>query len=225
MKANGILLSTIAFYTFILLPLAPLHAQEGSDPAPDTIAPSIRHEPPHQAVIAGSPFVIEAVVTDNFEVEEVTLYYRVKGAETYSPIRMEPVNEDLFSVTLPSQEVTTGQIEYYIEATDPSGNISFRGFSFTPLSVAIVAVAPQKEAATLSDSDKAALDRISLHSEPPSPPWYKKWWVWTIVGATVIAGGVAAVSAGHRGGGGDAGKGGGVPPTGSVAIIGPAVGQ
>jgi tetratricopeptide (TPR) repeat protein len=37
---------------------------------------------------------------------------------------------------------------------------------------------------------------------PASTPWFKRWWVWTIVGAVAIGGGAAAY-AGTRGGGGD----------------------
>ncbi|NKE69293.1 hypothetical protein [Candidatus Manganitrophus noduliformans] len=224
MKPNGILLPIVALYAFVLLPLSPLFAEEGGDPASDTIAPSIRHEPPDQAVVAGLPFVLQAVITDNVGVEEVTLYYRLKGTEEYSPLQMKRVSQDLFAVALPSQEVSSGQIEYYIQTNDPSGNISFRGFSFTPLTVAIVAAPPLRQDAAPSEPSSAALERITLRREDASPPWYKKWWVWTIVGAAVIAGGVAV--AGHGGTDGrDDGEGGGAPTTGSVAIVGPAVGQ
>jgi len=37
---------------------------------------------------------------------------------------------------------------------------------------------------------------------PAATPWFKRWWVWTIVGAVAIGGG-AAVYAGTRGSGGD----------------------
>lgn len=45
-------------------------------------------------------------------------------------------------------------------------------------------------------------------------PYYKKWWVWTIIG--VVVAGAAAGTALAMGGGNDSG------PTGSVTITGPA---
>jgi hypothetical protein len=54
-------------------------------------------------------------------------------------------------------------------------------------------------------------------------PWYKKWWVWTIVGAVVTGVVIAAGGSGSGGGGGDGNDGGNgeTPTTGSIDISGP----
>src|SRR3569832_1316904 len=116
MNRKGVLLSFVAFYTFIFLPLTPLFAQEANDPAPDVVAPYIQHAPSDQAALAGLPLAILAVITDNVGVQEVILYYRPKGAEEYTRLQMEDIGEDLFSATLFFSDVTIPQIEYYIQA-------------------------------------------------------------------------------------------------------------
>jgi hypothetical protein len=224
MKQKAILLSFIAIHTFLLSPLTPLFAQGREDSSPpDLIAPHIQHEPSVKAAVAGEPLAIEAIITDDVRVEEVLLHYRLEGSEEYAPIRMESAGETLYSAILPREEVTPPRIEYYIQATDPAGNIALRGLSFTPLSVSVVSVPVEPETAPAAVAEGAALERITLRTEDPPPPrWYKKWWVWTIVGAAVIAGGMAAAG-GREDGGGE--KGGpssaGGPTGGSVAITGP----
>lgn len=224
MKQKAILLSFVAFYAFLLPPLTPLFAQgmEDSSP-PDLISPHIQHEPSTNAAVAGEPLAIEAVITDDVRVEEVFLYYRPEGSEEYAHIPMESSGAALYSAILPREEVTPPQMEYYIQATDPAGNIALRGFSFTPLAVSVLSVPLEPETAPAAVAESAALERITLRTEdPPPPPWYKKWWVWTIVGAAVIAGGVAAAGGGDDGGG-EKGEtpSAGAPTGGSVAITGP----
>ena len=51
-------------------------------------------------------------------------------------------------------------------AQDVAGNVSFEGTSLAPLT-------------------------IQVRQSPVYKPWYKKWWVWAIVGVVVAGGGTA----------------------------------
>ena len=210
-----------AFFTFILLPLSPLWAQELKFPEDiDLMAPTIQHEPPAQASPAEEKLLIEATITDNVAVEETTLFYRPLGYPEYSSINMELIANHLYSAAIPREEVQEPGIEYYIQASDEAGNMVMRGFSFSPLIVTVTPALPgveeKKDQAIAGIEEPQESFRLATE-EPAVKPWYKKWWVWTLV--AVVIGGAAAAS----GGGGGGGEGAGAPTltTGSATISGP----
>ncbi|MFA6472039.1 MAG: hypothetical protein WCU00_08365 [Candidatus Latescibacterota bacterium] len=74
----------------------------------------------HTAVKTAEPdksLVITATVTDDIEVENVILFYRKPGETDYQPITMSP-EDTIFTAEIPSDQVTTTGIQYYLEATD-----------------------------------------------------------------------------------------------------------
>lgn len=151
----------------------------------DHIAPQIRHEAPARAVPGRQPLTVDAIVTDNVGVQRVTLYYRPVGSTDYRQIDMVPTAGDRYAGVVDASEVVDPGLEYYIQAADDAGNTALRGFSFSPLMVAVGAAAPGPALAG---------------AEGPKP-WYKKPVVWAIVGGVVIA----AAAAGGGGGGSSAG--------------------
>jgi hypothetical protein len=222
MKKRAFFLSVIAFYTFLLLPLGPLLAQELKlPPGRDIIPPEIQHEPSSEAAFAEKPLQIQATITDNVAIKEVTLYYRIAGALVYSSVNMERVEENLYSTTIPQSDVAIPGIEYYIQVSDPAGNVGMEGLSFSPLVVSVIqAPAPDKEEEkTFTETIFPPEEKeVALKSEPSlEKPWYKKWWVWAIAGAVVV--GAAAAGGGGGGGGGD--KGAGAPTSGTATVSGP----
>ena len=68
--------------TFVLLLV------EGYGQQADYIKPNILHSPV-TGIFEGQSITIEAVVTDNQEVEDVILYYRNRGEEYYKYLSME----------------------------------------------------------------------------------------------------------------------------------------
>lgn len=218
MKNKALLLSLIAFYTFVLIPTAPLWAQTRKPS--DLTAPVIQHEPPTQAFRSGESVNIQATITDNSEIKEATLFYRPIGNDEYSSINMEKQPQGDYSVSIPKDDITEPGIEYYIQAADQAGNIALRGFSFSPLTLTVTPATPDKkpsEEAFTENVFPAEEKQTALKTDAsPEKPWYKKWWVWAIAGAVVI-GAAAAGGGGGGGGGGGAGS----PSTGSATVTGP----
>jgi hypothetical protein len=85
----------------------------------DSIAPSITHTPVTSGT-KGYPVKFTAVVTDDHSgVSVVDLYYKQATDTSYSKVAMT-VQDDTYSVELPSDYVTEDGLEYYIKAEDSS---------------------------------------------------------------------------------------------------------
>jgi hypothetical protein len=196
-------------------------AQElGLSPDADRTAPTIQHDPPGQSFHAGKDLIIQATITDNAAVKEATLFYRPEGNTEYLRVNMNPIGNNIYTAAIPQKDVVEPGIEYYIQSSDKACNIAMRGFAFSPLVIAVAPVLPpsggEKKEPVVAIPPSTPADELGLKTEEPATPaWYKKWWVWTIVGAVVIVGAVAA------GGGGGGGGGGGETSTSSVTISGP----
>jgi len=209
MKKPALLLVVTAFYTFVLLPLAPvLWAQEAEDGLPldlDIIAPLIEHQFPMEAAPANTPLPVKAKITDDSGVKRATLFYRRQSDKkdgSYTGIAMQLTEQNLYIGIIPGEAVVEPGLEYYIQATDEAGNTVYQyGPSSLPLTVMV-------------DSKMAPIPPLLTTGKADTEKrWYQKWWVWTIVGAV-------AVGAAASGGGG----GGGEPEpqsTSSVTISGP----
>jgi len=157
------------------------------DTGADHIAPQIQHQPPARAVPGRQPLTLDAIVTDNVGVDKVTLYFRPVGATDYRELDMVRTTGDRFAGVIDAREVVDPGIEYYIQAADGAGNTALRGFSFSPLMVAVGKAAPAPDLAEAGEGAEGVR------------PWYKKPVVWAIVGGVVIA---AAAAGGGGGGGG-----------------------
>lgn len=224
MKKNAILLIVISLYTFIFMPAIPVIAQELQLPKDsDRTPPIVKHEPQVATAPSGSTLVIEATVTDNIVVKEVTLYYRVMGNNEYFSIHMSPLMGDTYSATIPSADVLEPGLEYYIQASDKAGNIVLRGFSFSPLSVSVapVLLPIDRPAEKFMDKETPSVEvkpvkKPLLKTEAKPKAWYQNWVVWAVAGGVVV---VAAAAGGGGGGGGDTG--GGASDTGSISVSGP----
>lgn len=223
MRHRAITLLWVTFYTFLLTPLSPLWAQLAVPAAENGVAPpTIQHQPFAQAVVAGAPLFIEAVIAADASVEGTVLYRQI-GGSAYTSLRMRNQGEGRFTAKIPEKEVAPPGIEYFIQATDAFGNMTTYGqplppgvFKLVPLTALVQPLAPP--------ADPALSERLFPSEPPPAEkaassgnPWYKKWWVWAIVGS--VAAGVAAASKGHGGEGGTTGA--GAPATGSLTISGP----
>lgn len=216
-KNKALLLFVFSFYTFLFLPLAPLWAQALKMPAnSDLVAPSIQHDPPTEKIAPGEPVSIQATVTDNNTIKEVLLFYRVQGEDEYLSINMQPKGPTSYTTLIPKEEIRAPGLEYYIQASDQAGNVALRGFSFSPLSVAVAPKAAPNETFTKNVFPKDEKETALKTEVSEGKPWYKKWWVWAIAGVVVVA----AAAGGGGGGGGGGGAGG--PATGSASVSSPA---
>lgn len=102
--------------------------------AKDTMAPNIYHDGVHSA-FTGSKLIISATANDNLQIDKVELFYRVTGTESWRAVTMTAVN-DRYSAVIPSSDVTTDGLEYYIRAFD-GVNYAYKGTAEQPYAIAV----------------------------------------------------------------------------------------
>lgn len=102
--------------------------------AKDTMAPNIYHDGVYSA-FTGSKLIISATANDNLQIDKVELFYRVTGTESWRAVTMTAVN-DRYSAVIPSSEVTTAGLEYYIRAFDGM-NYAYKGTAEQPYAIAV----------------------------------------------------------------------------------------
>ncbi len=210
--AQKALVFLLAVY-ITLLPVA--QAQQGKDVTP----PVIKHQPLSEALPLGEPLSISSTVTDDVGVGQVLLFYRTKGRSAYQRAPMRRIGTtSIYMVTL--RGVREPGLEYYIQATDLTGNILLEGYDFAPLFVAVAepgaapaaaetpqapAAAPAAAQAPPASATTAAAAKTTSEGSGATK------WLW--IGLGVLAVGAVA-SGGGGGGGGD--------NTGDVVIRAPA---
>lgn len=124
-----------------------LSADQLALPSPDLIAPQVEHETITEPATPGESHKFSAKVTDNVAVQSVTLFYRTVGAKSYKRKPMVKQGGDIYTATLSGDDMQAPGIEYYIQATDTSGNNLLHGYSFSPLVVNVsgAAAAPARK--------------------------------------------------------------------------------
>ena len=203
MKLRRMMLVALLSVFFVLFPV--VQAAELALPSGDLIAPAIKHTPIEKDIYAGQQVDIKATVTDNVGVKNVTLFYRDANAVEFKRLKM---NRDLDSFVYTTQLTATDSagLEYYIQATDLAGNTLLFGYSFSPLTIAVVPAAMDAIATDNSNTTVATSVKVGEEKSGISK------WVWIGLGV-VVAG--AALSG--DGGGNDPEP----PPTGTLTISGP----
>lgn len=89
-----------------------------SIPVSDTHSPIISHIPVGSSM-ANIPIRIEAIITDNGEIAEATLFYGDEGSQDYQSINMSN-SYDTYFAEIPAEFITTNGIKYHITASDGS---------------------------------------------------------------------------------------------------------
>ena len=102
--------------------------------AKDTMAPNIYHDGVYSA-FTGSKLIISATANDNLQIDKVELFYRVTGTESWRVVTMTAVN-DRYSAVIPSSDVTTDGLEYYIRAFD-GVNYAYKGTAEQPYAITV----------------------------------------------------------------------------------------
>lgn len=102
--------------------------------AKDTMAPNIYHDGVYSA-FTGSKLIISATANDNLQIDKVELFYRVTGTENWRAVTMTAVN-DRYSAVIPSSDVTTDGLEYYIRAFD-GVNYAYKGTAEQPYAITV----------------------------------------------------------------------------------------
>ena len=100
----------------------------------DTMAPNIYHSPVKTAY-TGSNLLVSATVTDNLQVSNVKLYYRVLGTDEWKSTSMNALNSRYTGI-IPSEFITEEGIEYYIDAYDGISH-AYKGSAEIPYQVVV----------------------------------------------------------------------------------------
>ncbi len=108
----------------------------------DSMAPDVYHTPISIAYL-GFNLMVSATVTDNVGAQSVTLYYRVKGADTFQETLMQASNSK-YSAMIPAASITSEGLEYYIDAFDGI-NHTYSGSSVSPHQVIVQSKVSENE--------------------------------------------------------------------------------
>lgn len=114
-----------------ILPATSAHAQSAADSEP----PVIDFEAVSEGY-AGDSQVFTATVSDDTNVEVVTLYYRFSEDALYANRIMSPLGSSgIYTTTIETDVAPAGttSIQYYMEALDSAGNRTLQGFAFDPI--------------------------------------------------------------------------------------------
>jgi len=188
--------------------VAPLFAEQlgpTADNAGGTIdlePPVIAHDPISGSLKANQPLVLQVRITDDHGVFSATLFYRNSGAKEFRSLamRLSETDNDVYVIEIPGQDISPPKLEYYIQATDVSGNTVLRGGRLFPLSAAVesdfIPLAGTTAVAATTDDSKG----LKLNDQSKS----KYTWAWIAGGA--LLGALVAINNGKD-------DGGGTPPT------------
>lgn len=148
--------------------------------AADFSAPVIRLSLDRGAPKDGEPLAVAATVTDDQQVQQVLLRYRVSGSQSkFSSVAMKKRGSaQIYTATVPVESLKAPGIEYFVEARDEVGNVSQEPFPTHPRVVMIQG----KESALASGNMK---------------------WLWVVAGALAV--GALAGGGGGSSSGGDVG--------------------
>jgi len=163
----------------------------------DVAAPVISHSVAESAGLAGDAQTITAMVTDNDQVQSVTLFHRKDSNHVFNQTAMSAGEQNTWLATIDTA-TTDVQIEYYLTATDVQGNRVQKGTADMPLSMELLAPESTLAASDVGPGVPVAptpaitdADLATTSSQRPN---------WLLIGLGVLALGVLA---GAAGGGGD----------------------
>ncbi len=142
-------------------------------------------------------------VTDDQSVASVKMYFRYSSNDSYTEVDLEPMESDseLYLASIPTVDIDSNLIQYYLIAEDAAGNLVQRGYSFSPLTLSLRA--PASANSDSQNTQTSSSRRTILY----------------VLGA-IAAGAVVAAAASAGGGGGDSGDSGGCGAEGCVLTIG-----
>lgn len=101
----------------------------------DTEAPVVIHRQAESPGVAGELQTFLARVSDDYEVASVTLFYRQSPVGEFQQIPMRMLLDSLgeYMIAIETDQSEYPGLQYYIEASDTSGNTASRGFSYAPI--------------------------------------------------------------------------------------------
>lgn len=165
----------------------------------------------------GQTLTITATVKDDRALDFVTLHHRSGEAGGFTAEQMQQTTANRFETTVIPQNKAADLFQYYIEASDTSGNLTYNGYAFNPRTWQI-STSSELNTTQRSNSDSDTTSTPGIETNPPfeyasvsASGNRTLYTVLGVLGAVVVAGVLANLDD-------DNGKGG----DGSVTFIGPA---
>lgn len=98
----------------------------------------IDHAPFTRVQRRGAPLVIEARITSPAGIRKAAVFCRAAGGGDFTALAMEAVEESRYVAVVPDWMTAGSGLEYYITATDESGQSTSQGFVGFPLVVRLM---------------------------------------------------------------------------------------
>lgn len=162
----------------------------------DITAPSISHEVPQSAGVAGQVQSVSALITDNVAVKRATVHYIRSGAEQFRQADMTPDISATTWVTTIDTEPADEYVLYYVVAEDQEGNRIQKGGQDNPLKLKLTA---EKNISVSVSSKSQGSNTTQTDNKNPLSQVEPKW---ILIGLGVV---VAGLLLGSSGGGGSDG--------------------
>jgi len=147
----------------------------------DNLPPSLEERKIETPLRYHEPASLAVRALDDHRVQVVQVFLRKKGESTYDFYPMAEREHGWYEAEIPAHATDGEGVEYYILAADAAGNATMKGNAAFPL-------------------------YLEVEPGPASKPWYKKWWVWAIIGAAAGAGAALGVTLSGGGSGSDGGN-------------------
>ncbi len=127
-------------------------AAEAKAVAVDSEPPTLTHQPLKMSTDVA--LAIKAVAVDNSGKPSVAIGYRKAQDKAYIVENMTAGEKNSFTFNIPAAILRADAVEYYLEASDPSGNKVFSGKPETPHAVTIERVLPYYEGMVIDRKTK-----------------------------------------------------------------------
>ncbi|MGI9296183.1 MAG: hypothetical protein ACR2PS_19540 [Pseudomonadales bacterium] len=189
-KSNKTLSATMALCLAVVqclmfFPASAMAQDQGYDYEPPLIEPEVV-----DLAEANYRQTFIASVVDDVELASVTLFYRFVGEVTYQRISMGQVSRSSSYIAhIPTDPKLGLDVEFYIEASDTSGNRTLHGYAFSPKLRVVI------------DPDSGVVAGAVVEDTEPSGMG-KNRTAWYVVGGVILLGLLAGLTDGDSGGGG-----------------------
>jgi len=160
------------------------------------------------ASINSSPLLAQGQSVD-IEVPKITqiqkrteasaLLYRFGSAADYTAEPMKPTTGNRYEATLLTDQKSAKLLQYYVETADTSGNSTFRGYAFSPMTLQLTPdLLEQSDGNATTDASTDLSVTQPVESGPVKKSGSENRTLYTVLGVLAAAVVVGAVAAGRR---------------------------
>jgi len=155
------------------------------------------------AARADQAAIVNVSASDNVYVSSARLYYRITGAAAYSSVAMTRLTDTGWRASIPAATLANAKVQYYVAATDSSGNVgTSAAYTLTPCNrITIVPASATVTGGSYQNFSARAWTKSNA-SMAITPTWSVKGGIGTISAAgqfRATTGGAGSVAASWKG--------------------------